>query len=869
MAEKVTQIKDDLDTTDKDSDLIIKTDITDEMQKAYLDYAMSVIVSRALPDVRDGLKPVQRRIIYAMQDQNMTSTAKFYKCAAVVGEVLKKYHPHGDMSVYEALVRMGQDFSLRYPLIIPQGNFGSIDNDPPAAMRYTECKLAKISDDLFVDIDKDTVDFVLNDLQNYEPIYFPSVLPNILLNGVTGIAVGMATNIPPHNLSEVLDGLILLIDNADEIGKPPSKKDKGRAIQIFDGKYGEIYARVSDLDFSSSATVEDLVKIIKGPDFPTGGIIYDHKEIVQMYATGKGRVVTRAKMETEEVKGGKIRLIVTEIPYQTYKATLIAKIADLIKSKRINGISDLRDESNKQGMRIVIELKRDAVVNKVQNQLYKYTPLQNTFNANCVALIDNEPKLMTLKMMLEEFVKHRQQIIVRRTIYLLRRAKEREHILQGLKIALDNLDAVIKLIRGSKDADVAKAGLIKKFGLTEIQAQAILDMQLRRLAALERQKIEDELKDIIKTIGGLEDLLASPKKVLNTIKKELGEIKEKYGDERKTKVIKGTVGQLSEADLIVNEPCIITISKSGYIKRLKEDTYRKQGRGGKGVSGQSLKEEDVVETIRTCNTHDWAFFFTNTGKVYKMRIWEIPESSRKAKGTPLVNFLSIKQNEKIQAFVTMNNETLANPKNYMFFVTEKGKVKKTSMDQYENIRSSGIIAINLADKDSLVFVGLTTGKDEILITTSMGQSIKFKESDVRSMGRTASGVTGIKLSKKNDIVVGSVVIGSKTSKKASLLAVAENGYGKRTNISEYKTQNRGGSGILTYKVTDKTGSLVSARKVDEKVKDVLVASQRGQVLRLSLKQIPQLGRATQGVRMIRLPKNDKVSSIALFEEEES
>ncbi|HBY09670.1 TPA: DNA gyrase subunit A, partial [candidate division WWE3 bacterium] len=542
MADKVTQI------TSGEESQIIQTDITHEMQTSYLDYAMSVIVSRALPDVRDGLKPVQRRVIYAMQDQGMSASSKFHKCAAVVGEVLKKYHPHGDVSVYEALVRMGQDFNLRYPLIFPQGNFGSIDGDPPAAMRYTECKLQKISEELYSDIDKETIAFVMNDLQNYEPTYLPSLLPNLLLNGAAGIAVGMATNVPPHNLTEVVEGINLLIEKAIEIGEKPGKDDKDK---------------VAKLSFESSANVEDLVKIIKGPDFPTGGTIYDQKEIIQMYATGKGRVVTRAKMGVEEGKGEKMKLVVTEIPYMVNKSTLIAKIADLVKDKKIEGISDLRDESNKQGLRIVIELKKEAVVMKIQNQLYKYTQLQNTFNANFVALLDNEPKLMTLKMILEEFVRHRQQVVVKRTIYLLRRAKEREHILQGLKIALDNLDAVIALIRASKDAETAKEGLMKKFGLSEIQAQAILDMQLRKLAALERQKIEDELREIVAIIDDYEDLIASPTRIIETVKKELNDLKERYGDKRKSVVVKGKVGELSDEDLIIDEPCIVTISESG------------------------------------------------------------------------------------------------------------------------------------------------------------------------------------------------------------------------------------------------------------------------------------------------------------------
>lgn len=837
----------------QDNPNILRTEITTEMESSYLDYAMSVIVSRALPDVRDGLKPVQRRIIYSMQDSGINFSGKFHKCASVVGNVLAKYHPHGDTSAYEALVRMGQDFSLRYPLIKPQGNFGSIDGDPPAAYRYTECKLEKISEELYSDIDKDTVNFEINDLQNLEPVYLPSNLPNLLLNGTTGIAVGMATNIPPHNLGEIVEGINILIDKSENIGEAPKKDDKVQIVKP---------------DFSSEANVEDLTKVILGPDFPTGGIIYDQKEMVQMYATGRGRVVTRAKMDVEETKSGKVRLVVTEIPYAVNKSTLISKIADLVKEKRIIGISDLRDESNKDGIRIMIELRKDAVVNKIKNQLYKYTQLQNTFNSNFVALLNNEPKLMTLKNILEEFVKHRQQIVIRRTIYLLKKAEERAHILRGLKIALDNLDEVIKLIRASKDADAAKEGLMKKFGLSDLQAQAILDMQLRRLAALERQKIEDELKEILATIANYEDLLKSPKRIIKTVKDELNELGKKYSDPRKTKVIKGKIGELSDEDLIVDEKCIVTISENGYIKRLKETTYKKQGRGGKGVKGQELREEDAVETIKICNTHDWAFFFTNTGKVYKLRIWEIPESSRNAKGTPLINFLSMKQEERVEAFLTKTSEELESKKGFVFFTTTHGVVKKTSMEDFANIRTSGIIAITLDKGDNLVFVDSTSGQDDILLTTSMGQSIRFSEKEVRQMGRSAKGVTGIKLSKEKDSVVGTVIIPNKSS-DVELLVISKLGYGKKTKTGEYKTQKRAGSGILTYKVKEKTGELVVARAIDKGAEyDALIATTSGKIIRLSLKQIPTLGRATQGVRLIKLGERDKVASVAIMGQEE-
>lgn len=832
---------------------LIDRDITEEMQSSYLDYAMSVIVSRALPDVRDGLKPVQRRIIYAMYDQNMVSTGKFHKSAAVVGEVLKNYHPHGDSSVYEAMVRMAQDFSLRYTLIFPQGNFGSIDGDPAAAMRYTEAKLRKISDELYRDIDHETVDFFVNDLQNLEPAYFPSVLPNILLNGATGIAVGMATNIPPHNLREVVDGIIALIEKADNIGQRPEKDDPNQ---------------IAKTDFSSEASIEDLVKHIKGPDFPTGGTIYDQKEIMQAYATGRGRVVTRAKTEIEEGKGGRTRIIVTEIPYMVNKATLVAKIADLVKQKKIEGISDLRDESSRKGMRIMIEIKKDAVAKRVENQLFKFTPLQSTFNANMVALVETEPKLLNLKNILEEFVKHRQKVVVNRTIYFLKKDREREHILIGLKKALDIIDQIIALIRASKDSETAKKGLIEQFEFSEIQAQAILDMQLRKLAALERKKIEEELAEIQARIKDYLDLLASPERIIQTIKNELLELKEKHGDDRKTKVVKGKVGELSDEDLIQDENCIVTISKSGYIKRLKEDTYKKQGRGGKGVTGSTLKEEDEVDAIITCNTHDWAIFFTNRGKAYKLRVWEIPESSRTAKGTALVNFLSIIKEEKVQSLITMSQEDLENSDNYAIFATAKGQIKKTAITEYSNIRSSGIIAINLSEGDSLVEVEVSTGKSEILLTTAQGQSIRFSEKDVRPMGRSASGVTAIKLAKKDDGVVGMVII-SKEIEKQNLVLVTERGYGKKTSLDEYKVQNRAGSGILTYKITEKTGKLVAAQaQEDSSNADVLIATASGKIIRLSNKQVPLIGRATQGVRLIKMDESDLVSSVAFLNEDD-
>lgn len=855
MVEKITKIQ------ESDELKITQTNITEAMQKAYLDYAMSVIVSRALPDVRDGLKPVHRRIIYAMQDQNVTFAGKFQKCASVVGEVMKRYHPHGDTAIYDSLVRMGQDFSLRYPLIVPQGNFGSVDGDPPAAMRYTECKMSKITEELYKDIEKDTVDYELNDLQNYEPSWLPSVLPNLLLNGTEGIAVGMATKIPPHNLKELISGLLQLIKQQVKYSHEIEKRE----ITIV-GLKQEL--KVAKNQFSSEATVDDLMDFIQGPDFPTGGIIYDKKEIVHMYATGKGRVVMRAKMRIEETKNERVRIIISELPYQVNKATLITKIADLVRKKKIEGISDLRDESSRNEIRIVIDLKKGAIPKKIENRLFKHTPLQSTFNTNTVALVNNEPKLLTLKMILGEFIKHRQSVIVRRTIFLLKRAKTREHILQGLKIALDNLDEVIKLIRGSKDAEIAKTGLMKRFGLTDIQAQAILDMRLRRLAALERQKIEDELKEILETIGDFENILITPERVMGMIKDELIEVGDKYGDERKTKVMKGKIDDISEEDLVTNESCIITMSHGGYIKRIKEDTYRTQGRGGKGVSGGALKEEDQVDTIKICNSHDWAFFLTNTGRVYKLRIWEIPEYSRKAKGTPVVNFLTISQDEKVQAFLTMSPEKLERGVGYVVFATEKGKVKKTPLSQFANIRSSGIIAIKLSNNDNLVFADISKGEDNIMITTSMGQSIRFSEKDVRPMGRSAAGVSGIKLKNAEDRVVGAVIL-KKGDDKKYLLVVSKNGLGKRTLTSTYKVQKRGGSGILTYKVTKKTGSLIAARVVKKDLNaDLLIVTESGMVIRVDINQISVLKRNTQGIKLIRPKAGDHVTSVAIVKNEE-
>ncbi len=848
---------------------LIQADISEEMKKAYLDYAMSVIVSRALPDVRDGLKPVQRRIIYSMQEQGMLVSGKFYKSATVVGNVMSKYHPHGDASVYDALVRMAQDFTLRYPLIAGQGNFGSMDNDPPAAMRYTEAKLSLIAEETFKDINKDTVNMYVNDLQNLEPEVLPSLLPNMLLNGAQGIAVGMATQIPPHNLTEVVQAIKALIDKATNIGKNATQAEE-QEHRAFEGHTdGMFKVLVSRPEFDSDATVEDLTEFVKGPDYPTGGIIFDKKEIMQVYATGKGRIVARGVVNIEEHKNGKVQIIVTEIPYMVNKAALIEKIADLVKDKRIVGISDIRDESNREGVRVVIELKRDAVPKKVENSLYKYTQLQSAFNANMVALVHGEPKLLPLKTMLEEFVKHRQEIVIRRTIFLLKKAKAREHILLGYKIALDNLDEIIKLIRNSKDQDAAKTGLITKFGMSEMQAQAVLDLQLRRLAALERQKILDELNEIVNAIKSYEALLASPKKILGVVRDELEELLNKFGDERKTKVVKGKIGELAEEDLIANERCIVTISQSGYIKRMKEDTYRKQNRGGVGVNGQTLKEEDVIDTLKICETHDTALFFTSRGRVYKLKVWDIPEAMRAAKGTALANFLNISQGEKVEAFLALTQAEIENKDSFIVLATKKGNIKKTPMTEFANIRTSGITAINLTEGDSLVWAKLSRGTDTILMVTAQGQSIRFAEQQVRPMGRSAGGVIGIKYAKKDDYLIGLEVVESGSDKAFFVLTATENGFGKKTILDEYKLQNRGGSGILTYKVTDKTGNVMCARIFSKKEKsDVLIVSAAGKVIRLDNKEIPELGRATIGVKLIKVASSDKVVSIGLINEAE-
>jgi len=799
-------------------------EITEEMQRSYLDYAMSVIVARALPDVRDGLKPVHRRIIYAMQRMGVTHSARYTKSAKVVGEVLGKYHPHGDTPVYEAMVRMAQDFAMRCPLIDGQGNFGSIDGDAPAAMRYTEARLAHIAETLLYDLDKNTVDFVDNfDTTLKEPVFLPAVLPNLLINGASGIAVGMATNIPPHNLSEVVDATIHLIDNPQ-------------------------------------ASVEDLMQFIKGPDFPTGAQIYDISEITASYATGRGKIIMRAKAEIEEGKSGRYQIIVTEIPYQVNKATLVAKIADLVKDKKLDGISDLRDESDRKGLRIAIELKRDARPKAVLNSLYKYTALQQSFPVNVVALVEGTPQTLTLKMILDEFIKHRQNVVTKRSKFELDEAKKRAHILEGLKIAVDNIDAVIETIKKSKDTTDAKVNLMQKFKLTEVQALAILDMQLKRLAALERQKIEEELAMVLEEIAYLEDLLAHPSKILTVAKSELTKLKERFGDERRTRIYKQKLGEFSEEDLIANEPTIVTITQAGYVKRQDIGSFRTQRRGGKGISGITTKEEDTVVQLIATYTHDNLLFFTDRGRVFQLKVWELPESSRVSKGVAIVNLLELAPNEKVLSILRIKKQVDKNQNiaKFVMMATKNGVVKKTDIASYEAIRKSGIIAIKLSPGDALRWAKLTSGDDTVFVISKNGMSIKFKEENVRSMARDTMGVRGIKL-KPQDELIGMDVI-TKDDTKAHLLVITERGIGKKSSIDAWPMQLRGGVGVKAASLTEKAGSIVAAQILTKEDEALILTSQKGQVMRTGLKSVPRLTRDTQGVILMRLSQDDKIAA---------
>lgn len=806
--------------------LVAPQTIESEMEKSYLDYAMSVIVSRALPDVRDGLKPVHRRILYAMHTLGLRSTAKYRKSATVVGEVLGKYHPHGDSSVYEAMVRMAQNFSMRYMLVDGQGNFGSMDGDGAAAMRYTEAKMTKFAEEMLIDIDKDTVDFMPNyDGSQKEPKVLPAKVPNLLLNGVQGIAVGMATNIPTHNLTEVVDAVIYLIDNPE-------------------------------------AGITDLTKIVKGPDFPTGGVIFDDGGIAQAYGTGRGSITMRAVAEIEEDKKGKERIIITEVPYQTNKATLVEKIADLVKEKRIVGISDLRDESAKEEVRIVIELKKDAYANKILNQLYKLTPMQTAFHVNMLALVDGiQPRILNLEMVLRHYLDHRKVVVRRRTEFELKKAKDRAHILEGLRIALDQIDAVISTIRESDTQEEARKNLIERFKLTEIQANAILAMQLRTLAGLERKKIEDEYEELQKLIKELEKILSSEANILKVIREELEQIKEKYGDKRRTQIIKKAVGSFKDEDLIPDEEVVISLTKGNYIKRIMANEYRAQNRGGKGKIGMATKEEDVVEHVVQARTHDTILFFTTLGRVFKLKVYEIPAASRTAKGQSIVNVLSLSPEEKVTSLVAVQKDDNAK---YLFMATTNGTVKKTALTDFANIRQSGIVAIKLDSGDTLSWVKKTSGEDNIIISTAMAQAIRFNEKDARPMGRATRGVRGIRL-RKDDKVVGMDVL---SGDDKLMLVIMENGYGKITKSNQFSSHNRGGVGIKAGVVTAKTGKAVDVRIINSQEDDVLMISKQGQVIRLKLKAIPVIGRSTQGVRIMRISDGDTIASIAILPKEQ-
>ncbi|MBU4351122.1 DNA gyrase subunit A [Patescibacteria group bacterium] len=821
-------------TKESEDDFIIgkveSREIVQEMKESYIDYAMSVIVSRALPDVRDGLKPVQRRILFAMSDEGLTHSAKFRKSANVIGVVLGRYHPHGDSAVYDAMVRMAQDFSLRYPLVQGQGNFGNIDGDEAAAYRYTEARMSRIGEETLKDIEKNTVNFVDNyDGTKQEPQVLPSPVPNLLLNGSFGIAVGMATSIPTHNLREVCDALIYLIDHP-------------------------------------KATTEDLFKFIKGPDFPTGGQIFNSKEILTAYSQGKGPVLMRGRAEViENEKTGKNQIVISEIPFQVQKSSLIEQMAKLVQDKRIDGIKDIRDESDKDGLRIAIDLQKDAYPQKVLNHLYKFTDLQKTFHLNLLALVDGiQPKVLSLVEILSYFILHRKEVVSRRTRYDLERAKDRAHILEGLHKCLGNIDAVIRIIKASLNRDEAEKNLIKRFELSKIQANAILETKLAALAKLERKKIEDELKLIREKIKELTTILHSPERIKTVIKKETEQVKQVFGDDRRTKVIAGQVEEIAEIDLIPQEETIVTLTAGGYIKRINPSIYKLQKRGGKGILGMKTTQEDIVEHFIQAMTHDDLYFFADSGKVFKTQAFEIPEGTRVARGRGLLNFLEISQEDKILSMITLNQKDQEQFR-YLVMVTKNGVIKKTVTESFVNVRKSGLIAITLKKNDFLRKVVKSSGKDEIIIVTRNGQAIRFKEKDLREMGRQAAGIRGIRL-KKGDEVIGAGIAGSgidpkQKDRKQYLLVVTENGYGKRTEIKDYRLQGRGGSGIKTGKITSKTGAIISARIIDDE-EDLIIISRKGQVIRVVIKQIPKMSRATQGVRIMRLDDGDKVASAA-------
>jgi len=812
--------KEEKDITQKET--ILPREIASEMKESYLDYAMSVITSRALPDVRDGLKPVHRRILFAMHGLGLTSSARFRKSAAVVGEVLGKYHPHGDTSVYDALVKMAQDFSYRYPLILGQGNFGSVDGDSAAAMRYTEAKMTKISGELLRDLEKETVEWRPNyDSTKKEPVVFPAAVPNVLLNGTLGIAVGMATNIPPHNLSEVVEATVHLIDNKD-------------------------------------ASTGDLLKFVQGPDFPTSGIIFGAKDIAHAYATGRGGVVTRGEAEITEGERGGTHIIVTSLPYRVNKADLVMRIANLVKDKKVEGIKALRDESARGDTRVVIDLKSTSHPQKVLNYLYKHTDLENTFHFNMLALVDGVPRTFSLKAILEEFIAHRQVVVRKRTEFELRRAEARAHILAGLKKALDHIDKIIKTIKASQDTPTAHKNLIKTFKFSAAQATAILEMRLQKLAGLERKNIENELKEKLELIKDLKILLASPKKILEVIKDELREINKTYGDERRTKVVKGGVKALSVEDIIPDEETVLVLTKGGYIKRTKPSEYKQQKRGGVGVLDLNTKEEDFITTLLTATTHNDVLFFTNKGKVYQSKMYDIPEGKRATKGKSIMNFLSLTQDEAITSVLALPKRAREVKDLSLYMVTRGGIVKKVPAQSFMDVRRNGIIALKLKKGDTLLSSVLVEKGDTIVLVSAKGQAIRFKEEDVREMGRAAAGVRGMKL-KPGDRIVGADVV-RKRYKESYLLSGSEKGYGKRTPLKEYKIQKRGGSGIKTAKVTNKTGELIVAKVVTEDDSEIVVISKQSQVIRVALDEVPSLGRQTQGVRIMRLREGDSIAT---------
>ncbi|WP_342487634.1 DNA gyrase subunit A [Bacillus sp. FSL M8-0266] len=800
-----------------------EVNISQEMRTSFLDYAMSVIVSRALPDVRDGLKPVHRRILYAMNDLGMTSDKPFKKSARIVGEVIGKYHPHGDSAVYEAMVRMAQDFNYRYMLVDGHGNFGSVDGDGAAAMRYTEARLSKISMEILRDITKDTIDYQDNyDGSEREPMVMPARFPNLLVNGATGIAVGMATNIPPHQLGEVIDGVLAISQNPE-------------------------------------MTTQELMDIIPGPDFPTAGQIIGRSGIRKAYETGRGSITLRAKSDIEETSSGKQRIVINEIPYQVNKARLIEKIADLVRDKKIDGITDLRDESDRNGMRIVIELRRDANVHVLLNNLYKQTTLQTSFGINLLALVDGQPKVLSLKQCLEYYLEHQKVIIRRRTAYELRKAEARAHILEGLRIALDHLDEVIALIRGSQTAEIARNGLMENYSLSEKQAQAILDMRLQRLTGLEREKIEDEYKGLVDLIAELKAILADNEKVLEIIREELIEIKERFNDTRRTEIVTAGIETIEDEDLIPVENIVITLTHNGYIKRLPASTYRSQKRGGKGVQGMGTNEDDFVEQLISTSTHDTILFFSNKGKVYRAKGYEIPEFGRTAKGIPIINLLEVEKGEWINAIIPVSE---FDEDSYLFFTTRHGVSKRTTLSQFANIRNNGLIALSLRDEDELMAVRLTNGEKQIIIGTKKGMLIRFAETDVREMGRTAAGVKGITLS-DDDIVVGMEIL----EPDANVLIVTERGYGKLTPEKEYRVQTRGGKGLKTCKITDNNGPLITVKATNaEAEEDLMIITGSGVIIRMAVSDISTTGRVTQGVRLIRLGDEEHVATVALVEQ---